>query len=251
MSFDSSATGFALSFSFACCWTVTSPRCLMSRTKPYFSATFCATASSIVEFIDAKPPIWFSSEMSLKGFRLSATAKSRTMTGGLRWMILTPPSSVTTGADDEDGRKLRERPREVGARTGSGGGPAAGFGRLGDRGRRGTGAARTARAGPWPPARATEPGTCGAERGAIAGRGGGGDGALIERRGGRARDRGRLGHRLPLAGDVLGRLHEDADGAAGLGAARPAGAATAAGGRRRDARRAGAFAANSFSISST
>jgi hypothetical protein len=93
----------AFSFSFRLLLREASPRCLMSRMKPYFSATFWATASSIVEFIDAKPTIWFSSEMSLNGFRLRATAKSRTMTGGLRWMILTSPWTVTTGAADEAG----------------------------------------------------------------------------------------------------------------------------------------------------
>src|SRR5579883_3012164 len=37
--------------------------------------------------------------MSLNGFRPSAVAKSRTTIGGLRWMILTSPWTVTTGAD--------------------------------------------------------------------------------------------------------------------------------------------------------
>lgn len=41
--------------------------------------------------------ISISSEMSLNGFKLSAVAKSRTTIGGLRWMTLIPPSSVTIG----------------------------------------------------------------------------------------------------------------------------------------------------------
>ena len=103
MSFDSSSTGLTFSLSLACCCCEASPLCLMSRMNPYFSATFWATASSIVEFIDANPTIWLSSEMSLNGLRLRATAKSRTMTGGFRWMILTSPWTVTTGADDAEG----------------------------------------------------------------------------------------------------------------------------------------------------
>src|SRR6185369_15143710 len=65
--------------------------------KPYFSATFCATGSSIVEFIAAKPTNWLSSEMSLNGFNPSATAKSRTTIGGLRWRIFTSPEVVIWG----------------------------------------------------------------------------------------------------------------------------------------------------------
>ncbi len=106
------------------CWAVASPRCLTSRTKPYFSATFWATASSIVEFIEAKPTSWFSSEMSLNGLRLRAVAKSRTMIGGLRWRVL----DVALDGDERGGRRQRRGPasaagarrreRPAGARTG-------------------------------------------------------------------------------------------------------------------------------------
>jgi len=71
--------------------TARSPRCLISKTNPYFSATFCATASSMFEFIAAKPTSWLSSEISLNGFKPSAMAKSRTTMGGLRCRVLTSP----------------------------------------------------------------------------------------------------------------------------------------------------------------
>src|ERR1700712_2352433 len=76
-----------------------SPRCLISSMKPCFSATLVATASSMDWFIEAKMLISMSSEINLKGLRPSATANSRTMIGGFRWMILTSPSWVTTIAD--------------------------------------------------------------------------------------------------------------------------------------------------------
>src|SRR5512146_1097576 len=46
-------------------------------------------------FIEAKIPISISSEISLKGFSPRAVAKSRTITGGLRWMIFRSPDAVT------------------------------------------------------------------------------------------------------------------------------------------------------------
>ena len=164
----------------------------MSRTKPYFSATFWATASSIVEFIDAKPPIWFSSEMSLNGFRLSAPAKSRTITGGLRWMILMSPSTVTRGGADGAAVIWGSGRGNDGPRTGRGGGPAgggalaAGFGDS-----TGAAGAETARrggiAGGALAAAGLGAGEAGAMRGAT-GRGGGGAAGAFARgaAGGRA-----------------------------------------------------------------
>ena len=77
-------------------------------------------------------PISISSEMSLNGFRPSAVAKSRTMTGGLRWMILTSPEAVTvtrgrrgTGGGTGGGGLRpghRRRGRSAARRNGVGGG---------------------------------------------------------------------------------------------------------------------------------
>ena len=60
-----------------------SPRWRTSRITPCFSASSTATGSSMLWFIEAKMPISISSEISLKGFRPRARAKSRTTIGGL------------------------------------------------------------------------------------------------------------------------------------------------------------------------
>ena len=84
-------------------------------------------------FIEAKMLISMSSEISLKGLSPSATAKSRTMIGGLRWMIFTPPSCVTTIAEagagvagsagaDFTGDGWLEKTGRAGGADGTGGG---------------------------------------------------------------------------------------------------------------------------------
>src|SRR5271165_1809649 len=188
MSFDSSATGLAFSLSLASCCCDTSPRCLISSTKPYFSATFWATLSSIVEFIEANPTIWLSSEISLKGFRLRATAKSRTITGGFRWMILTSPWTVTIGADDEEeGASCGSGRGNDAGLTGRGGGAAAGFGASTCAGAKGADEARgaTATTGALATAGGATTGVDIGERGGDTGRGGGGEGAFATDGGGR------------------------------------------------------------------
>jgi hypothetical protein len=106
----------------------------------------------------------FSSEMSLKGLSPSATAKSRTMIGGLRWMIFTPPSSVTVtllvvaaaGISGARGAGLATGGEATGALAGGG---TAGAGRATGALKVGTGRSGGGMAGPG--------------RGAITGAGGG------------------------------------------------------------------------------
>ena len=114
--------------------------------------------------------------MSLKGFRLRAAAKSRTMTGGFRWMIFTSPWIVTTGAADDGGSGRGND----GPRAGRGGGAA---GALAASAGAGTGAGRDAGPGPG---RTREP----SRRGAADGIGETGHKALGRNRPRRGRRRG-------------------------------------------------------------
>src|SRR6185312_9309877 len=150
---SSSGSGFFFSC-FCACWVAASPRWRISRAKPYFSASFRATGSSIVEFIEAKPIRGCSSEISLKGLSPRAAAKSRTMTGGLRWIVFLPSGPITTGAGagavagmlTGAGAETRGGGRGGGGGGGGGGGPRGGGGGAGGGGRRG-GGGRTERRG--------------------------------------------------------------------------------------------------------
>ena len=78
-------------------------------------------------FIPAKMPISINSPVSLNGFRPNAVAKSRTMTGGLKWMILMSPDAITVteGVEVGTGTGGAAIGRETGGgaeRRGAGGG---------------------------------------------------------------------------------------------------------------------------------
>ena len=248
---SSSGFFFTLSFWTCCCCVAASPRCLISRTKPCFSATFWATASSMFEFIEAKPTRAFNSEISLNGLSPSAVAKSRTITGGLRWMTLTPFSSMVTSggveaARDRAGRGRRRHggageARTAGGATGDIGGRAGGAGR-GAGGSRGRGRNRArapiaagcdrGRRRPGGPRPGAGPGPAADGRRRRGQRdrgwaGGGGGGTARRRSGSRGAHGSGRGERglggFLRAGDVLGRLDEGAHGHPRLG--RPRGRA--------------------------
>ena len=75
-------------------------------------------------FIPAKMPISINSPVSLNGFRPSAVAKSRTMTGGLKWMILMSPDAITVteGVEAGTGTGGAASGREIGGGGGTHGG---------------------------------------------------------------------------------------------------------------------------------